>query len=65
MSMIPRCITCDSKVDPWSADVQCARCSEPCRVCGKDVSLCTHPLIPFERVSWAIGDDQRSASFAA
>jgi len=50
MSLVPGCIICDRRIDAYGRDgTRCARCNEPCEVCGKDVSLCHHPLAPVHR----------------
>jgi hypothetical protein len=39
------CSVCDRRIDPWGRDgVRCARCNEPCGVCGKDKAYCHHSL---------------------
>jgi ribosomal protein S14 len=44
MSMVPTCVVCDAKVDPYGGEIRCARCEQPCEVCGKDLAYCRHPL---------------------
>jgi hypothetical protein len=45
MSDLPSCSVCDTRIDPYGRDgVRCSRCAEPCPTCGRDVSLCVHPL---------------------
>jgi hypothetical protein len=44
MSDHAQCVVCDAAINPYGQDTRCERCSEPCTICGGDVSLCQHPL---------------------
>jgi hypothetical protein len=45
MSMIPKCVVCDSPVaNRYAPDTHCERCKRPCQMCGGMVQNCRHPL---------------------
>jgi hypothetical protein len=45
MSLVPRCSTCDERIDGYGRQgTRCSRCNTPCPVCSGDIAFCGHPL---------------------